>query len=189
MLQEGQTNLGQGLSLTGNLNDMVTKRSFNNIHSTHRIVHHELVESGNHSAIGKPIQVTALFFRTWVGGVNAGQFGKHALILGVGLQFLQQTFSLCFGLVLGDSVLAIVGTLIGNQNVACSQGVGAVLHVNNAHQIEGILVFVGAKHITHTITVVEHGFLNLLGNVASTHPSAVVTLVGVGIDEVDNVIR
>ena len=68
------------------------------------------------------------------------------------------------------------------------QRVGAVHLVDDANQVEGIAVFVGAKHITHAVAVVENRSLDLLRDVFPAQPSAVVALVGVGVDEVDRVV-
>ena len=72
--------------------------------------------------------------------------------------------------------------------MAGSQRVGAVLHVDDAHQVEGFGILIGTIHIAHTVAVVENSFLHHLGHVLATHPGAIVTLVGVGIDEVGHVL-
>ena len=53
------------------------------------------------------------------------------------------------------------------------------MHVNDAHQVESVFVFVRTIHIAHAIAIVEDGLLNHLRNVLATHPSAVVALVGI----------
>ena len=67
MLQDGETSFGFHLGLACHLNNMEAERSLNNTHLTHCIVHHKLVEVIHHHAIGKPIQVAALFSGTLIG--------------------------------------------------------------------------------------------------------------------------
>ena len=72
--------------------------------------------------------------------------------------------------------------------MAGSQRVGTVLQVNDTHQVEGVFAFVRTIHITDAIAIIENGALDLFGHVFSTHPSAVVTLVGVRIDKRNGVL-
>ena len=53
------------------------------------------------------------------------------------------------------------------------------MHVNDAHQVESVLIFVRTIHIAHAIAIVEDGLFNHLRNILTTHPSAVVALVRV----------
>ena len=167
---------------------MVTIGGLNNTHGADGVVHHKIVESGDHLTIGEPAEVAALVFRTRVGRVGFGQLGKQFFVLGVALQLGQQFVGFSLGGFLADGVLAVVSALEGDQDMAGHQGIGAVLHINDTNQVESTLALVRAIHITNAIAILEDGLLDGFRDIVLAHPSAVVTLIGVGVDEVDHVI-
>ena len=117
-----------------------------------------------------------------------GQFGKQFFVLRIALQHVQDAVGLGLGIFFGKLGFASESAFIADEDMAGLEGVGAVLLVNDAHQVEGILILVGAKHITNAVAIFKDGLFDGLRHILLAHPSAVVALVGVGVDIVHHII-
>ena len=187
VLQVSQTSLRLSLGLVGDLNDMEAKRGLHHTQSTHGVVDDELVEVVHHLTVGEPIQVTALAFARRVVGELLGQLGKQLFVLGIILQLVQNAVGLGLCLFFGQRRFTSESTFIADEDMAGLQRVGTVLLVDNAHQVEGILILVRTKHETDTVAILEDGLFDGLRHILLAHPSAVVALVGVSVDVVHHV--
>ena len=68
------------------------------------------------------------------------------------------------------------------------QGVGTALHINDTDQIESIFALKRTKYIANAIVAVENSLFNLLANIATANPSAVITLIGVSIHKANHIL-
>ena len=112
-----------------------------------------------------------------------------SFVLGIALQHVQQAVGLGLGFFLRPFRFASEGAVIADEDMAGLQRVGTVLLVHDADEADAFAILIRAINEAYAILALEDDLFDLLRNVLDAHPSAVVALVGIGIDEVNHVFR